>query len=187
MGIIMEHMKLCGPRALRSKVTFIFLSLIMLAPYAKTFANESFLSSDLKGTSIQDSQNQAEAYAHQSLLAPEEELITLFFGSINNRQNKEAVKLLSQNLNPNKETEKTWLEQFNAIKSVHIMDIKEIAKDTWTDTRKVYKVTLEIYVDNSAANAPIPYYGWEDNPNIRFIGVIKLNSRWYIDRIGTGQ
>jgi hypothetical protein len=124
--------------------------------------------------------------AYQSLLAPEEELIYLLFGSINNRQNQEAVKLLNQRLNPNRETEKRWLEQFNAIRSVHIMDIREISRDAWTDTKKIYKVTLEIYVDNSAAEAPIPNYGWEDNPNIRFVTVIKISNRWFVDQIGTG-
>lgn len=158
----------------------------MLAPYAKTHATEAFQSSNSKDTSIQDSQNKTDAFAHQSLLAPEEELITLLFGSINNRQNHEAVKLLSQNLNPNLETERLWIDQFNAIRSVHILDLKEISKDTWTETKKIYKVTLEIYVDNSAANTPIPYYGWGDNPNIRFIAVVKINNRWYIDQIGTG-
>jgi hypothetical protein len=182
----MKHIKLYGALVFRSKITFLFLSLIMLAPYAKTHTTEAFQSSGSKDTSIQYSQNKTDVYAHQSLLAPEEELITLLFGSIDNRQNQEAVKLLSQNLNPSKETERLWVEQFNAIRSVHILDLKEISKDTWTETKKIYKVTLEIYVDKPAANAPIPYYGWEDNPNIRFITVVKINNRWYVDQIGTG-
>ena len=136
--------------------------------------------------SVQGNQNQTDAYTHQSLLAPEEELIYLLFGSINNRQNQEAINLLSQNLNPTNETERHWLEQFNAIRSVHILDIKEISKDTWTDCKKIYKLTLEIYVDDSVSNAPIPYYGFGDNPNIRFITVVKLKNRWFIDQIGTG-
>jgi hypothetical protein len=137
-------------------------------------------------TSVQGSQNMTEINTYQSLLAPEEELITLLFGSINNRQNQNAVKLLSQNINPNKETEQLWIKQFNAIKSVHIMDMQETSKETWTDTQKIYQVTLEIDMDNSAANAPIPNYGWTDNPNIRFIRVVKINNRWFIDQIGTG-
>jgi hypothetical protein len=137
-------------------------------------------------TSVQGSQNMAEINTYQSLLAPEEELITLLFGSINNRQNQNAVKLLSQNINPNKETEQLWIKQFNVIRSVHIMDMKETSKETWTDTQKIYQVTLEIYMDNSAANAPIPNNGWTDNPNIRFIRVVKINNRWFIDQIGTG-
>jgi hypothetical protein len=131
-------------------------------------------------------QNQINVNTYQSLLAPEEELITLLFGLINNCQNQEAVKLLSKKLNPNPETETLWLEQFKAIRSVHLMDIKEISKDTWTDTEKIYRVVLEVYVDNSAAKAPIPYYGWGDNPNIRFITVVKINNKWFIDQIGTG-
>jgi hypothetical protein len=168
------------------KITCLFICLIFSASYTQSDAGEVPQSSNSSNTSVQDHQSRTEINSHQSLLAPEEELIYLLFGSINNRQNLEAVKLLSQNLNPNKETERLWIEQFNAIRSVHILGLKEISKDTWTETKKIYKVTLEIYVDNSAANTPIPYYGWEDNPNIRFITVVKINGRWYIDQIGTG-
>jgi hypothetical protein len=169
-----------------SKITLLFICLIFSISCTQSDAGEVPQSTSSTNTSVQDHQSQTKINGYQSLLAPEEEIIYLLFGSINNRQNQEAVKLLSKNLNPNKETERLWLEQFNAIRSVHILDIKERSKDTWTDTKKIYKVTLEVYVDNSAANAPIPYYGWEDNPNIRFITVVKINGRWYIDQIGTG-
>jgi len=158
--------------------------IIILSSSAKE--NSEFLFPNALNTSGQINQNQTDVNVYQSLLAPEEELITLLFGSINNHKNQDAVKLLSQNLNPNKESEKLWLDQFNAIKSAHIMDIKEISKDTWSETKKIYKVTLEIYADDSAANTPIPYYGWADNPNIRFITVVKINNKWFIDQIGTG-
>jgi hypothetical protein len=169
-----------------SKITLLFICLIFSISCTQSDAGEVPQSSDSSNTTVQDNQSQTKVNSYQSLLAPEEELVYLLFGSINNRQNLEAVKLLSQNLNPNQETERLWIEQFNAIRSVHILDIKEISKDTWTDTKKIYKVALKIYVDSSAANTPIPYYGWEDNPNIRFITVVKINNRWYIDQIGTG-
>jgi hypothetical protein len=169
-----------------SKITLLFICLISSILCTNSDAGEVSQSPGSSNKSAQDHQSQTEINSYQSLLAPEEELIYLLFGSINNRQNQEAVKLLSQNLNPNQETEKLWVEQFNAIRSVHILDLKEISKDTWTDIKKIYKVALEIFVDKSAANAPIPYYGWEDNPNVRFITVVKINNRWYIDQIGTG-
>jgi hypothetical protein len=183
---MMKYIKLDGAAILLSKIPILFLSFILLASCAESHAGEALQSPNSTNTAVQDHQSQTEINTYQSLLAPEEELIYLLFGLINNRQNQEAVKLLSQNLNPNQETERLWIEQFNAIRSVHILDLKEISKDTWTETKKIYKVTLEIYVDNSAANVPIPYYGWEDNPNIRFITVVRIKSRWFIDQIGTG-
>jgi len=41
-------------------------------------------------------------------------------------------------------------------------------------------------IDSSAANAPIPYYGYENGQNTRFIPIIKENSLWKIDGIATG-
>lgn len=124
---------------------------------------------------------------NQSLLAPEEELIANFYGLIDNRQIPEAISLMSSNAVPDDSAKQAWGVQFNAIRSVNIMNMEAVSQDTWTDNSKVYKVTLEIYVDSSAADAPIPYYGYVDNPNIRFITVIKdTNGRWYIDQIGTG-
>lgn len=125
--------------------------------------------------------------SNQSLLAPEEELIANFFGMINNQQVPEAVSLLSPRAVPDEASKQAWEVQFNAMRLVSVMNMEAVARDTWTDNTKVYKVTLEIYVDQSAANEPIPYYGYGDNPNIRFITVWKgTNGRWYIDQIGTG-
>ena len=39
------------------------------------------------------------------------------------------------------------------------------------DAKKVFEVTLETYVSSEAKDAPIPYYGWHDNPNIRWVSV----------------
>jgi len=116
----------------------------------------------------------------QSLLSPEEELLTDFFGLINSDQIPDAIALMSDRAAPDDSAKQAWGVQFNAVRSVHVLDMEEVSQDTW-------KVTLEIYVDESAADAPIPYYGWEDNPNIRFITVVKdENGVWKIDQIGTG-
>ncbi len=131
--------------------------------------------------------NTGDNNTNQSLLAPEEELITNFFGLINNGQIPEAVSIMSARAVPDDSAKQAWGVQFNAIRSAHVLKIEEVSQDTWTETSKEYKVTLEIFVDESAYNAPIPYYGWEDNPNIRFITVTKDGSGvWKIDQIGTG-
>jgi hypothetical protein len=138
--MMMKYIKFNGAAILLSKIAILFLSFILLASSAESHAGEALQSPNSSNTPVQDHQNQTEINTYQSLLAPEEELIYLLFGSINNHQNQEAVKLLSQNLNPSKETERHWLEQFNAIRSVHILDLKEIPKDTWTETKKFPRV-----------------------------------------------
>lgn len=124
---------------------------------------------------------------NQGTLAPEEELITHFFALIDSKEIPQAIELMSPQAVPDDNTKQSWGVQFNTIRSVNVLAIEPVSQETWTDIQKEYKVTLEIYVDSSAANAPIPYYGWEDNPNIRFITLWKGNDGlWKIDQIGTG-
>ncbi len=124
----------------------------------------------------------------QSLLAPEEELIYNFFALINNKEIPEAITLMSPNLVPDDGAKQAWGVQFNAIKSIHILSIQETNQEMWTDISKEYEVILEAYVDEAAATAVIPYYGWADNPNVRFITVWQgSDNRYYIDQIGTGR
>lgn len=124
----------------------------------------------------------------QSLLAPEEELIYNFFALINNKEIPEAITLMSPNLVPDDSAKQAWGVQFNAIKSIHILSIQETNQEMWTDISKEYEVILEAYVDEAAATAVIPYYGWADNPNVRFITVWQgSDNRYYIDQIGTGR
>ena len=66
-------------------------------------------------------------------------------------------------------------------------DIKPFDADNWTEDSQLYQVTLEIYVSSDAANAPIPYYGYVDNPNTRFISLTKNEAGiWQIATIATG-
>lgn len=75
---------------------------------------------------------------------------------------------------------------FNAIKSVAVQKIEPSIKENWTDNRHTYKVTLEIYISSDAASAPIPYYGWGDNPNIRWVSITKESGLWKIAELATG-
>ena len=91
----------------------------------------------------------------------------------------------SQNTN-NESTKQAWGVHFNAIKSLGVIDIEPYAPDSWSASYQIYKATLEAYVSSDAANAPIPYYGWEDNPNIRWVTLIKEGDFWRIDTLATG-
>ncbi|NMC35473.1 hypothetical protein GYA49_00340 [Candidatus Beckwithbacteria bacterium] len=128
---------------------------------------------------------QEENLQSHGTLAPEEELITLFFSLIDQKQIPEAIALMSKTAVPDDSTKQAWGVQFNAITSINILDMEAWDETNWTDNQKVYKVSLEAYVKDDPS-APIPNYGWGDNPNIRWIGLIKEDGQWKIDSISTG-
>jgi len=79
-----------------------------------------------------------------------------------------------------------WGVNFNALKSVKVLKVKPAMKENWTDNNHEYEVTLDIKVSPEAANAPIPYYGWENGSNIRWVEIVKENGLWKINSLATG-
>ena len=66
------------------------------------------------------------------------------------------------------------------------MNVEPASVNKWNGNRHVFKVTLEAYVED-APNAAIPFFGWHDNPNVRWI-TMELDSRhrWVVAGIATG-
>lgn len=94
--------------------------------------------------------------------------------------------MMSQKTVGDDSNKQTWGVHFNAIKSINVMSIEPSMKESWSQDKHSYKVALEAYVSSEAANAPIPYYGWGDNPNIRWVTLIKEGDFWKISELGTG-
>ncbi len=113
------------------------------------------------------------------------DVVNLFFNLINEHRIDEAVGMMSAQNTNNDSTKQAWGVHFNAIKSLSVIDIEPSNPDSWTASYQIYKATLEAYVSSDAANAPIPYYGWEDNPNIRWVALIKEGDFWKIDTLAT--
>mgnify|MGYP007112021738 CR=1 FL=1 len=115
-----------------------------------------------------------------------EDVINLFFNLINEKRITEAVDMLAVSAAPDDTIRQTWAVQFNAITSIAVTDIKAWESENWTESKQIYKVTLEAYVKNDA-NTPIPNYGWGDNPNIRWLSLEKDNQNlWKVTSIATG-
>jgi hypothetical protein len=108
-----------------------------------------------------------------------------FFGLIENRKEDEAVMIMTDRNTLSDSTKQAWGVQFNAIKDVKVINIKPSLQEEWTDTRHSYKVTLNIIMDPDSANAPIPYYGYDNGYNTRFITLQKENGAWRIDELAT--
>jgi hypothetical protein len=119
-------------------------------------------------------------------LPTEEDVIRNFFNLINEGKPADAVMAMSKQNTENDSTKQAWAVQFEAIKSINILKIEKSMEENWTENSHDYKVTLEAYVSSESANAPIPYYGWGDNPNIRWIRIVKEDDLWKINGIATG-
>lgn len=119
-------------------------------------------------------------------LPQEEDVVRNFFSLINERKIPEALSMMSTPMVGDESTKQAWGVQFNDIKSIAVQKIEPSIPDSWSDDKHVYKVTLEAYVSSDASDAPIPYHGWEDNPNYRWVEIVKEGNLWKINSIATG-
>jgi len=119
-------------------------------------------------------------------LPQEEDIVRNFFVLIDEKKIPEAISMMSDEMVGNDSMKQAWGIQFNDIKSINVLKIEPSMKEEWSASKHSYKVTLEAYVSSDAANAPIPYYGWEDNPNIRWVEIIKVGNFWKINSLATG-
>jgi len=109
-----------------------------------------------------------------------------FFALVNSRNVKEAMKSMAPAMLQTPEQRRAWHRQLAAIRSINVMKIEPASVGNWNGRRHVFKVTLEAYVDN-VPEAPIPFFGWHDNPNTRWISMeLDNRRRWVIARIATG-
>ncbi|MDO8948006.1 MAG: hypothetical protein Q7U88_12740 [Desulfocapsaceae bacterium] len=109
-----------------------------------------------------------------------------FFVLVNAQQADDALTIMHPQMVETDAQRQAWRSHLEAIRSVHVMDVEPVSVETWTFSCQKFKVTLEAYVVDTPA-APIPFYGWHDNPNIRWITmVLGENSGWQIHEIATG-
>jgi len=113
-------------------------------------------------------------------LPTQEDTIRLFYNLINEHRIPEAIAMMSPRLVADDSAKQAWGVQFNDIRSIKVLDIQPGLADN------SFKVILEVSVNSEAASLPIPYYGYEDNPNFRWLDLIKVDGRWLIDSINTG-
>jgi hypothetical protein len=121
---------------------------------------------------------------NQVLMPSQEDIIRTFFSLINEKRIPEAVGMLSPTVVPDDTVKQAWGVQFNNLKQVEVMDIKKQAD--LEGEGEIYRVNLQVEVASETASAPIPYYGWSNGQNVRWISVVKENDLWKIMGIATG-
>jgi hypothetical protein len=79
-----------------------------------------------------------------------------------------------------------WAVQFNAFNSLKVTNIEPALTEDWTDTKHEYKVVLDASMKSEAASAPIPYYGWDNGANTRWVTLVKVGTLWKVSELATG-
>jgi len=80
----------------------------------------------------------------------------------------------------------TWAVHFAAINSFKLLKIEKASEESWSNNKHIYKVVLDVWMNPKSADAPIPYYGWENGENTRWITLEKVGDVWKIAEIATG-
>jgi hypothetical protein len=109
-----------------------------------------------------------------------------FFVLVNARQTDDAIYIMHPKMVETDAQRQAWRSHLKAIRSIRVTDVEPVAVEAWTSRCQKFKVTLEASVADTPAS-PIPFYGWLDNPNIRWITlVLGEKGAWQIYEIATG-
>lgn len=133
---------------------------------------------DRAGSAVSSAGEQSGAPAAQ-----ENEVVYRFFSLIDAKRPSEAVAMMSV---ADASAQQAWAVQFNAISSVKVEAVTPALPETWQDNQHMYQVKLDVTVNPDSASAPIPYYGWSDGGNTRWLTLEKVNGEWKIGGIATG-
>ena len=94
--------------------------------------------------------------------------------------------MMTSSITNNDSQKQAWAVQFNAINSLKVINVEPSMKEEWTETKHSYKLTLDITMNPSSANEPIPYFGWENGQNIRWVTLVKEGKMWRVEGLATG-
>ena len=160
-----------------------------------SFSDEDMLQlasdiSDYIITGIKDTDESASKDTNEvttvEVSAEDLELINNFWDFVNNNQASDAVMMMSAQNTTDDSVKQSWGVQFNDFDSVQIVSITAQNSSDWTDTYHQYKVVLDVTMDPDSANAVIPYYGYQDGQNTRYMSLVYEDGVWKVDEIATG-
>jgi hypothetical protein len=115
-----------------------------------------------------------------------EDIIRSFFALINDKRIPDAVSMMAPSSVPDESAKQAWGVQFNALNSVKITSMTPSDKANWNTNQEIYQVNLATTVNPNSKNAPIPYYGWNDGTDTKWIEIEKVGKIWKIKGIATG-
>ena len=86
----------------------------------------------------------------------------------------EAVAMMDANA----ATKAMWKTNFETIKSLEVKKIETVYTEEWTDSRQVFKATLDVSVTGQGEQ-----YGWNNGENFRWISLQKNSGAWQIHEL----
>lgn len=135
---------------------------------------------EVNQNALNSSESQEPSNVETVPLPTKEDAIRLFFSLINEKRIPEAVEMLTEETSGDEAQKQTWAVQFDAIESVSVKNITE-------ESENVYKVLIDVKMDPEAVNAVIPYFGYNDGLNTRWVTVEKAGLIYKIGEIATGR
>jgi len=175
-----------------SKDSVIQSSASSIAQSAKSDAIGTSTSSTSTSSTVKSNNDNNESIAETSSsegvpLPTPEDIVRLFFNLINEKRIPEAIDLMTDQMVGDDSSKQMWGVQFNAIQSIEVKSIEPYSEEQWTESEKMFKVVLDVSVSPEAKDEPIPYYGWDSNPSIRWVSIKKnATGLWEIDSLATG-
>lgn len=139
-----------------------------------------------------NNQNKTDSSTQKNQTVPlpqDEDIIRNFVSQIEDGKADEAAKMMKINDQspPQANSElQAWAVQFSNITSFKLLRMEKANENEWTDTKHIYKVVLDVWMDPRSADAPIPYYGWQNGENTRWLTLEKVGNVWKIAEIATG-
>jgi hypothetical protein len=114
------------------------------------------------------------------------DIINSFFGQISLKRPSDAVTMMASSITNNDSIKQAWAVQFNAFNSLNVISVEPSMKDEWTQTKHTYKVILDVTMNPNSGGEAIPYFGWENGQNTRWINLVKEDKMWRVEGIATG-
>jgi len=112
-------------------------------------------------------------------MSTQEEVVRTFFNLVSEKKVPEAVVMLSQKAASDDSTKQAWAAHLATFESIQVEKIERLGGDT-------FRVDLKVQVSQEGANASVPYYGWSNGKNTRWVKLAKEKESWKIDELATG-
>jgi hypothetical protein len=168
-------------------VGFCIFSIIGIVVLSKfDFQKLKYLSKDQETVSTTNIQEVKKSGENNVPLLQGKDIVNNFFNLIKEGKASDAVMMMSKNIINDDSVKQVYIQQFEAMKQLKIISIEESSKSDWKENWQQYMVTFDVWMDPSSENAPIPYFGYENSTNTRFINLVKENNVWKIEGIATG-
>lgn len=164
----------------------IMATTIIIATFNRNKPNDSGTKIENPTITSTTSKRSVSSSASEVPLPQEEDVIRLFFSLIEERKISDAVMMMSREITENDSTKQAWGVQLNAIKTVKVISIEPSMQEEWKENEHTYKVIIDLTMDPSSASAPIPYYGYDNGQNIRWITLVRSDKTWFVKGIATG-